>query len=237
MDQIALVDRRIDDGRKLILQLARDDFEVSAAFWLKTPEDAWWYLFIASGVVDRVGPGKAYRALQSSLERLPGACISLADIKLIGVADNPIAASARKIQHQAGGKAPICLRSGQLGGLTIEEAYLYPPLSGQKRGPTPLGERRLKTDVEQVARIDEPGAPVSPQECVAMEQLVASGISPTQAEYWIRKKREEKRPPIPAGTVVDARVVSFDDDPNPLLLVEAPDGARGLTFKNNTEPV
>lgn len=237
MDQVALVDRRIDDGRKLVLQLARDGFQVTAAFWLKAPEDAWWYLFIASKVVDQIGPGKAYRALQSSLEHLPGTSISLADIKLIGVDDNPITASVRKVQQQGGGKGPLHFRGGQLGNLTIDEAYLYPLLARPKRGPIPLGKRKLKTAVERISRMDELGAPLSPQESLAMEQIVASGISPAQADYWVRKKREEKGTPIPAGTVVNAQVVGFEDDANPLLLVEASDGTQGLTFNNNTEPV
>jgi hypothetical protein len=86
-------------------------------------------------------------------------------------------------------------------------------------------------------------APLSPQESRAVAQLVASGISPSQADYWVRKKREavQAKPPIPAETIVNARVAAWwgdkpEDDPNPLLLVEASDGAQGLTFKDNTEP-
>jgi hypothetical protein len=83
-------------------------------------------------------------------------------------------------------------------------------------------------------------APLSAQESRAMEQIVASGASPVQAAYWVRKKREVGRPPIPAGTVVDAHVVAWwgdraEDDPNPLIEVVAPDGAHGFTFKDNTE--
>jgi hypothetical protein len=241
MDQNSLVNRRIDDGQKLLLQLTRDNFDVATAFWLKAPEDAWAHLFIASRVVDQVGPGEAYRALQTSLERLPGLSISLAEIKLISVS-NPLTSAARKLQR--GAQGAVQLRGGQVGALSVEEAYLYPPFSRQKRSSVSLGKVRLQQPVEQTSRLDVMLAPLSQQESRALEQLVTSGVSPTQADYWVRKKREETREkqPIPAGTVVNARVAAWwgdnpEDDPNPLLLVEAPDGAQGLTFKNNTEPV
>jgi hypothetical protein len=243
MDQIALVDSRIADGQKLVLQLLHDGFEVTAAFWLKAPEDAWAHLFIASRVLDRLGPSEGYRALQASLQRLPGLSISLADIKLIGVA-NPITGAVRKLQHKAGGEGPIHFREGQIANLVVEEAYIYPLPSRRKPNSLPLGRRKLKTAVEQTSRMDQMLAPLSPQESRALEQIVASGISPAQADYWVRRKREEGRekPSIPAGTVVNARVAAWwgenpEDDPNPLLLIEAPDGSQGLTFNDNTEPV
>jgi hypothetical protein len=72
---------------------------------------------------------------------------------------------------------------------------------------------------------------------------VEGGVDRDRAEYWARKKREAKcsRPPIPAGTVVRTRVAAWwgenpEDDPNPLLEVEAEGGARGLVFKDETEP-
>jgi len=69
----------------------------------------------------------------------------------------------------------------------------------------------------------------------------AFGFAPATAEYWVRKRREQQKPPIPAGTVVSAEVAAWwgdkpEDDPNPLLRVEAPDGAQGLTLRENTEP-
>jgi hypothetical protein len=243
MDQISLVDRRIDDGQELLLQLAQDGFEVTAAFWLKTAEENWWHLYLASKRVDQDGPAEAYRALQTSLRRLPGTTISLADVKLIS-ASHPLARDVIAVQKRYPGRAASLYHGAQLGGVAVEEAYIYAPLSRQKQNPYALGERRLKTAVEQTTRLDEVLAPLSPQESKALEQIVASGVSPAQAELWVRKKREleRPRPAIPAGSIVRAWVTAWwgdrpEDDPNPLLEVEAPDGARGLTFKNNTEPV
>jgi hypothetical protein len=236
-----VVDRRIDDGQKLVLQLARDSFEVAAAFWLKAAEDAWAHLYLVSNAVDQLGPRDAYRAVQAALQRLAAPSVTLLDVKLISESE-PLARAVRKLQRQSKDRRPITVRDGHLGDLFVEEAYLYPPLPRQKRAPVSLGKRRLRTAVQRSSRVDELVAPLTPQESRALEQLVATGISPAQAEYWVRKKREEAgAPSIPAGTVVDARLAAWwgdspEDDPNPLLLVQAPDGAEGLTFKDNTDP-
>src|SRR5262245_50656148 len=132
MDQITLVDRRIADGQKLLLQLAQDGFEVAAGFWLKAPDDTFIHLFIASKVVDQLGPGEAYRKVQQSQQKLQGICISLADVKLIGV-QNPIMAGIRQLRKWTTGEKPLHFRGGQLGHLAVEEVYIYPPLARPKR--------------------------------------------------------------------------------------------------------
>jgi hypothetical protein len=243
MDQSALVDRTIDDGQKLVLQLARDGFDLTAAFWLKTTEDNWWHLYVASKVVDETGPAGAYRAVQVSLQRLPGTTISLGDVKLIG-AGHPLAREVVRILKRSPVRTPARQWGVLLDGVVAEEIYIYPPPLREKRTGLDWEKRRLKTAVQQTSRLDELVAPLTPRERQALERLVASGISPTQADYWIREKREAEhdKPSIPPGTVVKARLAAWwgdrpEDDPNPLLLVEAPDGAQGLTFKERTEPV
>jgi hypothetical protein len=75
------------------------------------------------------------------------------------------------------------------------------------------------------------------------ENQIASGVSPEDADRWVRKQHPQppSRPPIPAGTVVNAWVAAYwgdrpEDDPDPTLLVEAADGARGLVPRSQTEP-
>jgi hypothetical protein len=243
MDQITLVDRRIDDGQRLIQQLVQDGFPVTAAFWLRASEESWWHLYIASKVVDDAGPAKAYRTVQTSLQKLVGTTMSLDDVKVIG-ASKPITRDVMKIAKRYSGRVPLRFGGAQLGNVSVEEALIYPPLPREKRVPISLGKRKLKTAVQQTSSMDEMLAPLAPEESRAQELIVASGISPVQADYWVRKRREQERarPPIPAGTVVEAEVVAWwgdhaRDDPNPLLRVMAPDGAQGLTFLENTDSV
>jgi hypothetical protein len=127
MDQIALVDRRIDDGQRLVQQLLRDNFDVTVAFWLKTSEEDWWHLYVASKVVDERGPLEAYRALQASLQQLPGTTVSLTDVKVIGTS-SPITRDVLKIQNRYSGPAPVRFGGGtHFGGITVEETLIYPP--------------------------------------------------------------------------------------------------------------
>ena len=52
MDTELLVENRIDDGQRLLIELVRDGFDVSAAAWLKTSEEGLWFLYIGSKSVD-----------------------------------------------------------------------------------------------------------------------------------------------------------------------------------------
>jgi hypothetical protein len=243
MDQITLVDRRIADGLKLVLQLAQDGFDFTAAFWLRPVDDNWWHLYVASKLVEEQDPAVAYRKVQASLRQLTGITISLSDVKLIGASD-PLSHDILKIRKHCTGVAPIRFGGARLGDMFVEEALIYPPIQKDKRSAYTLGKRRLKTSVQQTARAGDVAAPLSPQEVHALGQIVASGINPTQADYWVRKKREMQRENqnIPAGTVVDTYITAWwgdtpDDDPNPLLLVKTAEGVEGLTFLNNTEPI
>lgn len=243
MDQITLVDRRIIDGQKLILQLSHDGFDFTAAFWLRPVDDNWWHLYIASKGVDEQGSAVAYRKVQASLRQLPGTTISLSDVKVIE-ATGPLTHDILKIRKHYTGATPIRFGGAQLGGMLIEEALIYPPVPKEKRSSNFMEKRRLKTSVQQTVNAGDLFAPFSPQEMHALGQIVASGISPAQADFWVRKKREMQRENqmIPAGTIVDAYVTAWwgnalEDDPNPLLRVKTAEGTEGLTFLENTEPV
>lgn len=137
MDSVALVDRRIEDGHRLLVQLLQDGFDVVVAFWLKSPDDAWPHLFISTRLVDQMGPLDAYRALQTSMVQLPGISISLEDVKLIGVG-NHIASAARNVLKKARREGPVEIREGQISNVAVEYAYLYrPPASRMPRASQP----------------------------------------------------------------------------------------------------
>ena len=220
----------------------RDGLPVAAAFWLRANDEDRWHLYIASKVVDEQGPA-VYRKVQASLSHLPGLNISLAEIKLIE-ATAALTHDVLKIRKHYSGTAPIQFGGAPLGGLLVEEALIYPPIPLEKGGSYELGKRRLKTAVQQTAWMDDIIAPMSPRETDAYRRIVSSGVSPAEADYWVRKKREMEagQHEIPAGALVDAFVAAWwgdnpQDDSNPLLRVKTGDGAEGLTFLDNTEPV
>jgi hypothetical protein len=120
-----LVESRIDDGKRLIDQLVRDGFGVTAAFWVKADEDGPWHLYVASPRVVPEKPGEAYAPLYASLSKIPDLQIHLSEIKLIDDA-NPIARDAVAVSNLYPRRRLTRYRGKRLGDLSIEEAYIYP---------------------------------------------------------------------------------------------------------------
>jgi hypothetical protein len=67
MDTEALVDRDIEEGRRLIQALDQAGIPVVAALWNFLPEESAWRLLIASPKVSEAGPRAAYVAIQDVL--------------------------------------------------------------------------------------------------------------------------------------------------------------------------
>jgi hypothetical protein len=128
MDQVALVADRVEDGERLVLQLVHDNFDVTAAFWLKLSEESRWYLYIVSKLVDDKGLAAAYQDVLNSLDKLAEPRIDWSEIKLIEPT-HPMARDVIKARKRYVGKVPTRYQGGQLGGMGIEEALIYPAVS------------------------------------------------------------------------------------------------------------
>lgn len=122
MDTATLVEEQIDEGKHLLDQLNDVGFDVTIAFWVLTSEEALWFIYIASPVIDSEGPATAFRKVYAEAAKCQFRWISRSDIKLVG-ARNPIAVDA--IEHQSP-ILPTRYVGRKLGSLIIEEAYIYP---------------------------------------------------------------------------------------------------------------
>ncbi len=125
MDTISLVDGRIDDGRRLIEILPQRDIDVTAAAWVLTSEDGNWFLYIATEEVDKSGQAAAYAKVYNVLRSMAGACISTSDVKLIGK-KNPITKDILAFRSHLTDDALARYRDRLLGGIGVEEVYIYP---------------------------------------------------------------------------------------------------------------
>ena len=126
MDTITLVENRIDDGRKLVELLALKGIDVSAAAWILTGESWVWYLYIVTEEVDRKGLTAAYRDIYGVHRSMSGVCISASEIKLVGKS-SPIAGDILEMRDESPAASPVYCRGSSLGGLAVDEAYIYPP--------------------------------------------------------------------------------------------------------------
>jgi hypothetical protein len=245
MDKELLVDANIEDGRTLVSRLVAGGVTPAAAFWGRTAEGNRCRLYLAAPPLPPGKVGPVFGIVYVAMSKPPALALGPTDIKVIRN-DDPLTQAVLEIQRTRPGRIAAWLRPGRWAGMEVEEVYIY-PIPKPKRSADPSFGRmrvRLKRDVEQKFRDDEFSEPLTPREAGVLGQIVASGVAPVQAEYLVRMRREidRHRPPIPARTEVDAWVTGWwgdapEDDPNPLLEVEADDGRQGLTFKENTEPV
>lgn len=94
---------------------------------MKPSDEDSWLLCIVSKEVDEHGLTAAYRAIHPVFvkfkQHVPW--FSLTDLKLVGSAD-PLAAGIVELNRKYPGRGPTRTRRPQLGGLPIDEAYIYP---------------------------------------------------------------------------------------------------------------
>jgi hypothetical protein len=140
MDTELLVESQIDEGQGLVDQLIRDNFDISVAFWVKTSEEGMWHFYIASPSVDEGLLGEAYRKVYASLGKIPNSWVSPSDIKLVNDM-NPIARDAVEVRSRFPARIPARFRGRRLGGLSITEAYIYPPPRPYFKGFDEIKER------------------------------------------------------------------------------------------------
>jgi hypothetical protein len=123
MDPGPLVTEQIDAGTRLLAELEKT-MAVTAAFWLKRPDQDSWYFYVAPepsrddsrGVVG----GEVLRvALAMQDPNLSYLQVRPAD------PDDPLARAVLDYQRLYPGKA-VRLRDRAFGGMGIDEIYIYP---------------------------------------------------------------------------------------------------------------
>ena len=127
MAQEILVDKKLEDGEKLIRALRAKNFDVAAAFWMQI-DDGFWHLYLASKAAEgAVAKSEAYDTVLAVLRQLGQTSIDPSDITLINTS-KPAAKEVLDLQRQF----PLNLYSRQrlrkLGGMRTGEAHIYPPI-------------------------------------------------------------------------------------------------------------
>jgi hypothetical protein len=125
VDQSTLVENQIYDGRRFIERFAADGNTVQAAFWVKTAEEGLWFLYVATELIDRVGPAAAYRGVHASLRKLGETWVSSSEIKVVSP-NNPIAKDVLAIMGRHPGRLAIVFGGKTLGSMAVEQVYIYP---------------------------------------------------------------------------------------------------------------
>lgn len=127
MAQEPLVERRIEDGRRLIEALVASGFDIQAAFWLYLPEGEEWRLMIGTREIERRGRLETYRAIGAVQESLPALSIESDRVGVLRP-DAPIIKGAVALLKKFPNPIVKRLRPGALGDVYVEDAYIYPKL-------------------------------------------------------------------------------------------------------------
>ena len=125
MDKEILVDRDIEDGKKLIESLDRSLFQLKSALWFYFTESEEWRLLLASPLIDVAGPRSCYNIIQSVIADMPQDFgISLERISVISPRDRLIQLLSIAIRT-GGGLSTIRFTDMTINGVFIKNALIY----------------------------------------------------------------------------------------------------------------
>jgi len=125
MDQGSLVTQQIDAGARFVHEFAKYT-PVQAAFWLKGTEDSQWFLYVAGEQIDDSNFDVAYGEVIRIAAKMPDPWLDPFQVKVVGTKE-PVAKAVLEIQEKFPGGLPTRYHGRPLGGLSVEEAYIYPP--------------------------------------------------------------------------------------------------------------
>lgn len=125
MGKTILVDKDIQDGRLLVEALDRSKFSLDGALWYYMLNSDEWRLLLVSSLVERTGPKKVYRIVQSTIEDMaPTFGVSLNRISVLSPKNKLI--QLLSIALRTGrGLSGIRFTRNTINGVFIEDAYIY----------------------------------------------------------------------------------------------------------------
>lgn len=124
MDQGPLVTEQIDAGAELAREFDKR-IPLQAAFWLKEAEDGQWYLYLASDQINDSNFHAAYGEVHRLLGPGPHLWLDPFQVKVAGT-DHRIVKDVIALQQKYPAPLVRRLRTQLLGGVYVDEAYLYP---------------------------------------------------------------------------------------------------------------
>jgi hypothetical protein len=144
MDQGSLVNDQVEVGARFLREFQKY-LHIDTAFWLKENEESDWNLYVVSQEITDDNFDVAYGEVLRIAKRLPDAWFDPFQVKLLGV-NHPLARAILEIQGYYPGRAPTRLQGRVLGGVNVEDVYIYrlPPLvqapSDESSVSTPFDE-------------------------------------------------------------------------------------------------
>jgi hypothetical protein len=124
MDPSPLVIQQIDAGARFLGEFQKYA-PIQSAFWLKETDEEEWNLYVVSDQITDDNFDAAYGEVVRIAGQLQDPWFDPFQIKFSGV-DEQLAKALLEIQKKYAGRLPTRYRGRQLGGVNVEEAYIYP---------------------------------------------------------------------------------------------------------------
>ena len=123
MYKTILVKELIEDGEKLLQELDRQHFPISAAFWYDSPDRDAWNLYIVSEAAHQPGPLEAYMRIQQAMAGLKLTSLSVDDIVVL----SPQRSAFRDLRRTIEGVSQMSVsgKRVKLEGVPLQDAYVY----------------------------------------------------------------------------------------------------------------
>ncbi|HVS36332.1 MAG TPA: hypothetical protein VMS17_12250 [Gemmataceae bacterium] len=130
MDQAILVEPQVTDGRRVLERLRAEAVPVTAAAWVKESEGGPWYFYMVTPLVSEdIGVRPAFRRIGPLIRQMPQPCwVDSLEIKVVAP-DSDVGKAIREVAGRRPGPIPTPYGSIRLGGLSIDGAYVYPPVA------------------------------------------------------------------------------------------------------------
>ncbi len=121
MGTTLLVDKQVEDGKKLIQALDASKFNLVGALWFYSITSE-WRLLLVSPLVDTIGPKQCYTIIQSVLQDLQ-LSFGLESISVLSPKDNLI--RLLKLAIKVEGISTTRFTRNTINGVFIEDALIY----------------------------------------------------------------------------------------------------------------
>ncbi|HTE21624.1 MAG TPA: hypothetical protein VK674_01140 [Candidatus Limnocylindria bacterium] len=124
MDRKELREDYIELGKK-VLEGLNSDFAVTSAFWFLLPDSGWRFV-VATPVLDRDGPAKAYETLQTKLSAILGTDNSfINNVSVVSPSNSLIKLLKSAINTGPDSISGIRFTGNVINSQYIEGAYIY----------------------------------------------------------------------------------------------------------------
>ena len=124
MDQEPLVTEQIEAAARFLGEMGKY-VPVRVAFWLKESDEDRWKLYVASDQIRQDNIDVAYGEVLRIAGRMRDPNFDPFQVKIVTPGD-PYARSAMDVRDRYPAAIPTRLRRRPLGGVQVEEAYIYP---------------------------------------------------------------------------------------------------------------